>query len=70
VYNNASCVIGNLTQTHASITAPASSQLLTALGTNPGTYSWNIYATDRMSHTGATSACDDFIVDTALPSIS
>lgn len=70
IYNSTGCSTGNLVQTYASIVAPTVSQVLTTLGTNPGTYSWNVTAMDNMGNTGSVSSCDGFLVDTNLPTIS
>lgn len=48
IYNGVGCSTGNIVQTYTSILAPATSQILTPLGTNPGTYSWNVVAIDNV----------------------
>ncbi len=48
IYNGANCAAENIVQTYASIAAPTTSQILTSLGTSPGTYSWNLFATDNV----------------------
>lgn len=67
VYNGLTC---SNTAIQSPTTASLSYTLLSALPTNNADYSWRVSATDNMGNTGSGSTCDDFHVDTSVPTIS
>jgi len=62
---------GNNTCSTAGTTYTLSGNVLNyqLVGLVTNSYSWSIYGVDNMNNTGTLSTCDDFVVDTAIPTI-